>query len=46
VISEEDDLGIYFCHNFELLGKMQECELKPNGANIKVTEENKAEYLK
>lgn len=45
VIAEDDELGLYFCHNFELLGKMQECELKEDGANIKVTEENKAEYL-
>lgn len=45
VINDDDDLGIYFCHNFELLGKTQECELKPGGIDIKVTEENKEEYL-
>ncbi len=44
-LEDDDMLGIYFCQNFELLGTMQEYELKPNGSNIKVTEENKEEYL-
>lgn len=44
-VIEEDTLGIYFNHNYELLGNMQECELKPGGSNILVTEENKKEYL-
>ena len=42
---EECDLEIYFNATFELLGEAKECELKPGGAEVRVTEENKAEYL-
>ena len=31
--------------DMELLGKITSHELKPNGSNIKVTEENKEEYI-
>ena len=34
-----------FAVDMELLGKVTSHDLKPNGANIKVTEENKEEYL-
>lgn len=36
---------MYFCANFEILGKVEEYELKPGGKQIKVTDENKAEFL-
>jgi len=42
---EECDLEIYFNATFELLGEAKECDLKTGGADIRVTEENKAEYL-
>jgi len=42
---EECDLEMFFCTDFELLGKLSEVELKPDGKNIKVTEENKEEYI-
>lgn len=32
--------------DFEILGKIQSHELKPDGADVKVTEENKDEYLR
>lgn len=34
-----------FAVDMELLGKITSHELKPNGSNIKVTEENKEEYI-
>lgn len=37
---------MYFCANFEVLGKVEEHELKPNGKTIKVTDENKEEFLR
>jgi atrophin-1 interacting protein 5 (WW domain-containing E3 ubiquitin protein ligase 1) len=36
---------MYFCANFEILGKVEEYELKPGGKQIKVNDENKAEFL-
>ena len=42
---DELDLEMYFCANFEVLGKVEEHELKPNGKQIKVTDENKEEFL-
>ena len=36
---------MFFSTDFEVLGKISEVELKPNGKNIQVTEENKEEYL-
>jgi hypothetical protein len=38
-------LGLYFTANNEVLGKIEEHELKPDGRNIKVTDENKEEFL-
>lgn len=34
-----------FTVDMELLGKITSHDLKPNGSEIKVTEENKEEYL-
>ena len=34
-----------FAVDMELLGKITSHELKPNGSNVKVTEENKEEYI-
>nr|KAG5712169.1 hypothetical protein BaRGS_014519 [Batillaria attramentaria] len=42
---EECGLELYFCADFEVLGKIEQHELKPGGADIRVTEENKEEYL-
>ena len=42
---DEADLEMYFCANFEVLGKVEEYELKPNGKQIKVTDANKEEFL-
>jgi hypothetical protein len=43
---EECGLELYFCADFEVLGKIEQHDLKPGGGDIKVTEENKEEYLK
>lgn len=42
---EECGLDMEFAVDMELLGKITSHELKPNGSNIKVTEENKEEYI-
>ena len=42
---DELDLEMYFCANFEVLGKVEEYELKPGGKQIKVNDENKEEFL-
>ncbi len=42
---DELDLEMYFCANFEVLGKLEEYELKPGGKTIKVTDSNKEEFL-
>ncbi|KAB7505944.1 E3 ubiquitin-protein ligase Su(dx), partial [Armadillidium nasatum] len=42
---EECGLEMFFSTDFEVLGKITEVELKPNGKNIQVTEENKEEYV-
>lgn len=42
---EECGLEMYFCADFEILGKINQHELKEGGADIKVTEENKEEYI-
>ena len=39
-------LELFFAHDFEVLGKLTQHELKEGGADIKVTEENKLEYIK
>ncbi|BFZ19909.1 hypothetical protein BsWGS_22948 [Bradybaena similaris] len=38
-------LGLFFCADFEILGKIEQHDLKPGGSEIKVVEENKEEYL-
>ena len=43
---EDCGLELYFCADFEILGKIEQHDLKPNGGEIRVTEENKEEYLK
>ncbi|KAK0048262.1 NEDD4-like E3 ubiquitin-protein ligase WWP1 [Biomphalaria pfeifferi] len=42
---EDCGLELYFCADFEILGKVEQHDLKPGGSEIKVTEENKEEYL-
>lgn len=42
---EECSLELYFSADFEVLGKIEQHDLKPGGSDIKVTEENKEEYL-
>lgn len=43
---EECGMEMYFSVDFEVLGEIKPHELKPGGADILVTEENKQEYLK
>lgn len=43
---EECQLELYFNVDFEILGQIQSHELKPGGADIRVSEENKDEYLR
>ncbi|KRX14511.1 NEDD4-like E3 ubiquitin-protein ligase WWP2 [Trichinella nelsoni] len=43
---DEADLGLYFTMDYSLLGEHLSDELKPGGKEIKLTEENKEEYLK
>lgn len=43
---EECGLELFFCSDFEVLGKIDQHDLKPGGSEIKVTEENKEEYIK
>uniref|UniRef100_A0A8C6MFJ6 E3 ubiquitin-protein ligase n=1 Tax=Nothobranchius furzeri TaxID=105023 RepID=A0A8C6MFJ6_NOTFU len=42
---EECGLEMYFSVDMEILGKITSHDLKPDGANILVTEENKEEYI-
>ena len=42
---EECGLELDFTSDFEVLGKLETHELKEGGAKIKVTEENKKEYI-
>ncbi|XP_066248449.1 probable E3 ubiquitin-protein ligase HERC4 isoform X1 [Euwallacea similis] len=41
----EDVFGLFFDINRDFYGKMVTMELKPNGSNIPVTQENKKEYV-
>lgn len=43
---EECSLELYFSVDFEVLGQIQSHELKAGGGEIRVTEENKDEYLR
>ena len=40
------NLGLNFTTNYEVLGKVEEYELKPGGKQIELTDENKQEYLR
>lgn len=42
---EECSLEMYFTVDMEILGKITSHNLKPDGDNILVTEENKEEYI-
>lgn len=42
---EECCLEMYFSVDMEILGKITSHDLKPDGANVLVTEENKEEYI-
>ncbi|XP_041824464.1 NEDD4-like E3 ubiquitin-protein ligase WWP1 isoform X1 [Melanotaenia boesemani] len=42
---EECGLEMYFSVDMEILGKISSHDLKPDGANVLVTEENKEEYI-
>lgn len=42
---DECDMELYFLDDYELLGEVKTHELKENGTEIKVTEENKTEYI-
>uniref|UniRef100_A0A8C6V5U2 E3 ubiquitin-protein ligase n=1 Tax=Naja naja TaxID=35670 RepID=A0A8C6V5U2_NAJNA len=43
---EECGLEMYFSVDKEILGEIKSHDLKPNGSNVLVTEENKEEYIK
>ena len=43
---EECGLELYFSADFEVLGQLTHHELKANGDNIRVNEENKEEYIR
>ncbi|CAF5164690.1 unnamed protein product, partial [Rotaria magnacalcarata] len=40
-----ENLELYFNTSFDFLGKIESIELKTGGNDIKLTEENKAEYI-
>jgi hypothetical protein len=44
-LNDNDNLELYFNTSYEYLGKIENVELKPGGNDIKLTEENKSEYL-
>lgn len=43
---EECGLEMYFSVDMEILGKITSHDLKADGANVLVTEENKEEYIR
>lgn len=43
---EECGLEMFFSVDKEILGEVSTHELKPDGGNIQVTEENKEEYIR
>ncbi|XP_076331877.1 E3 ubiquitin-protein ligase wwp-1-like isoform X2 [Tachypleus tridentatus] len=43
---DELEMEMYFSVNFEVLGEVISHDLKPDGGEIKVTEDNKDEYLR
>jgi len=44
-ITDPDRLGMTFCVNEEVFGKIIERELKPGGRNVFVSEKNKKDYI-
>jgi atrophin-1 interacting protein 5 (WW domain-containing E3 ubiquitin protein ligase 1) len=42
---EECGLELFFTADFEVLGKVEQHDLKEGGSDIAVTEENKEEYI-
>lgn len=42
---DDCDMELYFVVDYELLGVIKTHELKEGGKDIKVTEENKEEYI-
>jgi len=42
----EEGMELYFTVDYEILGQLKSCELKEGGADIRVTESNKDEYLR
>jgi hypothetical protein len=44
-LNDNDNLELYFNTSYESFGKIENIELKEGGNDIKLTEENKAEYL-
>jgi len=44
-VEECEGLEMFFCADFEILGKLEQHNLKPDGADVCVTEENKNEYI-
>lgn len=42
----DSDLEMYFAADYEVLGQIRHHELKPNGSELRVTDENKDEYIK
>jgi len=44
-LNDNDNLELYFNTSYESLGKIENVELKTGGNDIKLTEENKSEYL-
>jgi hypothetical protein len=43
---DECGLELYFSTDYEQLGEVKQHDLKPNGADVRVTEENKEEYVR
>lgn len=43
---DECDLDLYFIGTYDLLGALREDELIEGGKDIKVTEENKSDYIR
>lgn len=43
---EECGLEMFFSVDKEILGEIKSHDLKPNGSNILVTEENKEDYIR
>lgn len=43
---DECDLELFFIGSYQKFGSLKEQDLKPGGSELKVTEENKSEYIK